>query len=108
MPQIKYGGKVERAYLGVRNGTPPDRSGAVVDAVVAGGPAAQGGLQPGDKIIDDRRTSTIKSSEDVSAAVTARKPGEQAKVAVVRGGDRRTLTVEARNASGDAGDAADR
>ena len=35
-----------------------------------------------------------QSSDDVSAAVTARKPGEKAKITVVRGGDRRTLTVD--------------
>ena len=45
VPQIKDGGKVERAYLGISNGTPQDRSGAVVDNVVPGGPAANGGLQ---------------------------------------------------------------
>ncbi len=57
------------------------------------GPAAQAGLQAGDKIteIDGR---AIKGSEDVSSAVAARKPGEKAKVTVVRGGDRRTLTVD--------------
>ena len=92
VPRIKSGGKVERAYLGVRNMTPQDRSGAVVDSVVPGAPAQQAGLQPGDKIvaIDDRKVS---SSEDVSAAVTQRKPGEQAKVTIERGGSRRTLTV---------------
>jgi len=48
---------------------------------------------PGDKItkIDDK---DVKSSEDVSSAVTARKPGEQAKVVVQRGGQERTLTIE--------------
>src|SRR4051794_5156913 len=93
VPRIKQGGKVERAYMGVRNGTPPDRSGAVVDSVVPNGPAERGGLQPGDKItdIDGKK---ISSSEDVSAAITARKPGEQAKVTVVRGSNRRTLTVD--------------
>lgn len=93
VPLIKNGGKVERAYLGVRNGTPPDRSGAVVDSVVPGGPAQRGGLVPGDKItkIDDKE---VKSSEDVSSAVTARKPGEQAKVVVQRSGQERTLTIE--------------
>src|SRR3954454_1540150 len=92
VPRIKSGGKVERAYLGVRNITPQDRSGAIVDTVVPGAPAQQAALQPGDKIvaIDDKK---ITSSEDVSTAVTARKPGEQAKVTVERGGDRRTLTV---------------
>lgn len=93
VPLIKNGGKVERAYLGVRNGTPPDRSGAIVDSVVPNGPAAQGGLRPGDKItsIDGK---AVKSSEDVSSAVTARKPGEQAKVEIERSGQRRTLTVQ--------------
>ena len=93
VPKIQSGGKVERAYLGVRNGTPPDRSGAIVDSVVPGGPAEQGGLQPGDKITDIDGNK-ISSSEDVSAAVTSRKPGEQAKVTVERGGNRRTLTVD--------------
>ena len=93
VPQIKDGGKVERAYLGISNGTPQDRSGAIVDSVAPGGPAANAGLQPNDKIVDiDGRN--IQSSEDVSAAVDARKPGEQAKVTVMRGGDRRTLTVD--------------
>ena len=93
VPLIKDGGKVERAYLGVRNGTPPDRSGAIVDSVVPNGPAAQGGLRPGDKItqIDDKK---VQSSEDVSSAVTARKPGEAAKVVVERSGQKRTLTVQ--------------
>lgn len=93
VPLIKNGGKVERAYLGVRNGTPPDRSGAIVDSVVPNGPAAQGGLMPGDKIteIDGKK---VQSSEDVSAAVTARKPGEQAKVKVQRGGQERTLDIQ--------------
>jgi S1-C subfamily serine protease len=61
--------------------------------VTPNGPAEKGGLQQGDKIttIDGR---AVQSSEDVSAAVTARKPGEKAKVTVVRGGNRRTLTVD--------------
>src|SRR4051794_15049616 len=93
VPQIMNGGKVVRAYLGVRNGDTQDLSGAVVGGVVAGGPADKAGLQSGDKItsIDGRQ---ITSSDDVSSAVAARKPGEQAKVTVERGGNRRTLTVD--------------
>jgi S1-C subfamily serine protease len=92
VPKIQNGGTIERGYLGIRNGTAPDRSGAVVDSVVPGSPADRGGVRPGDKIvaIDGKK---ISSSEDVSAAVTARKPGEQAKVTVERGGARRNLTV---------------
>ena len=93
VPQIQNGGKVERAYLGVRNGDTQDLSGAIVGGVVQDGPAARAGMQPGDKIkkIDNR---TITSSEDVSAAVTARKPGEQATIVVERSGKQRTLTVD--------------
>jgi S1-C subfamily serine protease len=93
VPQIQNGGKVVRAYLGVRNGDTPDLSGAVVGAVIPGGPAAKAGLQDGDKItdIDGRK---ITKSDDVSSAVAARRPGEKAKVTVERSGDRRTLTVD--------------
>ncbi|HEX6023632.1 MAG TPA: trypsin-like peptidase domain-containing protein [Solirubrobacter sp.] len=92
VPQIMNGGKVQRAYLGVSNATPFDRSGAIIQSVAPGGPADNAGLQPNDKIVEiDRRE--VQSSEDVSAAVEARKPGEQAKVVVIRDGDRRTLTV---------------
>jgi S1-C subfamily serine protease len=93
VPQIENGGKVERAYLGVSNGDSQDLSGAVIGSVVPNGPAQQAGLQRGDKITDiDGRT--IKGSEDVSSAVAARKPGEKAKITVIRGGNRRTLTVD--------------
>jgi S1-C subfamily serine protease len=93
VPLIKNGGKVQRAYLGVRNGTPPARDGAIVDSIVPNGPAARGGLQPGDKIIkiDNKE---INSSEDVSSAVTARRPGESATVVVERNGQERTLNIE--------------
>jgi putative serine protease PepD len=93
VPQIQNGGKVKRAYLGVSNGDTQNLSGAVIGQVIPNGPAEKAGLQQGDKIteIDGR---PVKSSDDVSSAVAARKPGEKAKVTVERGGDRRTLTVD--------------
>jgi S1-C subfamily serine protease len=93
VPQIQSGGKVVRAYLGVSNSDSPDNSGAVVQGIVQNGPAQKGGLRAGDKIteINDK---PILSSDDVSAAVNNLKPGQQAKMTVVRGGDRRTLNVE--------------
>jgi S1-C subfamily serine protease len=92
VPQIAAGRKIVRAYLGVSNGDSPDDSGAVVGTVVPGGPADKAGLQQGDKItaINDK---PILTSDDVSAAVNALKPGEQAKLTVTRGNDKRTLTV---------------
>ena len=93
VPQIQNGGKVKRAYLGVRNGDTRTCSGALGRRRRPGGPAAEG--RPAQRRQDhpDRRPA-VKSSEDVSAAVAARKPGEKAKMTVVRGGDRRTLTVD--------------
>ena len=98
VPQIENGGKVARAYLGVsqrRHAGPLGRARRRRRAPAARPPRP--GCSAGDKItaIDGR---PIQSSEDVSAAVAARKPGEQAKVTVVRGGDRRTLTRGPRHA----------
>src|SRR4051794_25706786 len=93
VPKTRNGGTIQRGSLGIRTGTAPDHWGGVVDSVAPGGPADQGGVQPGDKIvaIDDKK---VTSSEDVSSAVTTRSPGEQAKVTVERSGARRTLTVD--------------
>jgi S1-C subfamily serine protease len=93
VPQIKSGGKIQRAYLGVSNGDAPGGDGAIVGSVVPGGPADKGGLQSGDKItaIDGKG---VLSSDDVSAAVNGLKPGQSTKVTVVRGGSTRTLTVQ--------------
>jgi S1-C subfamily serine protease len=92
VPQIQSGRKIQRAFLGVSNATTDNQSGAQVTGVVPGGPADRAGVQQGDKIvaIDNR---PISSSDDVSAAVAAHRPGQQAKVTVIRGGNRRTLTV---------------
>ena len=90
IPSGKHPGTVAD---GVSNGDTPDLSGAVIGQVVPNGPAQQAGLQRGDKITDIDGHA-VKSSDDVSAAVAARKPGEKAKVTVMRGGNRRTLTVD--------------
>ena len=55
VPQIENGGKVERAYLGIRNGDTSDLSGALVGGVVAGGPAEKAGLQQRRQDHPDRR-----------------------------------------------------
>jgi S1-C subfamily serine protease len=93
VPQIQSGGKVLRAYLGVSNSDSQDNTGAVVQQLVQGGPAEKAGLRPGDKITAIGGKQVL-SSDDVSAAVNNLKPGQQARLTVVRGGNRRTLNVE--------------
>jgi serine protease Do len=60
---------------------------------VPGGPAAEGGVRPADIIvaIDGR---PVPTSEEVGSAIDRHKPGETARVDVVRGGERRTLEVK--------------
>ena len=91
VPQLRESGRVDRPYLGVDTLTVDD--GAIVRAVVAGGPAETAGIVPGDVIIEIDGTP-IETSEDVSAAVGAKAVGEAVRVRVEREGDEQTLEVE--------------
>jgi S1-C subfamily serine protease len=92
IPVLQRGEDIERAYLGIRSGDAPE-GGAAVGGVVAGGPADRGGLRDGDRIVEIDG-DPVRDSDDVSTAVNARQPGDDVRVVVVRGGERRTLTVE--------------
>jgi S1-C subfamily serine protease len=92
LPRLERGQAIERAYLGVSTGDAPG-GGAQVSSVAAGGPAARGGLRRGDVIVRVAERP-VAASDDLSAIVAAREPGERVPVLVERGGDRRTLTVE--------------
>jgi S1-C subfamily serine protease len=99
LPQLKEEGSVERAYLGVSTATVDPTmnlrvdKGAIVTDLVPGGPAEDDGLRPGD-IIVKIGDEAIATSEDVGAAVDARKPRDRVEVEVVRRGDREKLTIE--------------
>jgi S1-C subfamily serine protease len=93
VPQIRNGGTIKRAYLGVSNGDSNDDSGAIVGDVVAGGPAQRAGVQVGDKIVAING-KPVTNSDDVSAAINSLSPNQTAKITVVRGGSRRTLNVQ--------------
>ena len=92
VPQLKSNGRIERAWLGVSTGDAPTRDGALVGDVT-GAPAQDGGIQPGDLIVQfDGRT--ITSASDLGQVVLTRKPGDTVKVVVERNGNRKTLTVK--------------
>jgi S1-C subfamily serine protease len=115
LPELREGGEIERAYLGIRMTSVtedvardlnlPVEEGALIQSVIDGGPADDAGLQAGrtelanglvaggDVIveIDGKKVST---SDDVSAAVDGRKPGDEVEVVFYRGDERETADVE--------------
>ena len=115
LPKLKEDGAVERAYLGVEMAAVdeeiaddlnlPVKRGALVTSVVRGGPADDAGLRAGgtttgagivaggDLIVKvDGRT--VKSPDDVAAAIGDDRPGETVKVEYYRGDDKKTAEVE--------------
>jgi serine protease DegQ len=100
--QLLASGHVRHAYLGIvpRPLTSELADGLEVGAdagvlvfdVQPGTPAARGGLERGDVVVrfDGR---TIRSVEDLFAALRRKQPGDEVRVVVVRDGDRLTRTV---------------
>ncbi|MGH8999712.1 MAG: S1C family serine protease [Acidimicrobiia bacterium] len=97
-------GKVRsRAFLGVNmyRNTPQlaeqfdlgTEEGAVVAEVVPGSGAENGGLRPGDVIVEVEG-EPVEEPRQVSSTVGDRKPGEQIEIVVLREGERETLEVE--------------
>jgi serine protease Do len=81
------------AYFGV-----PDQTGVVVSSVTPHSPAADAGIQPGDVLIDFAGTPIeAEKEEDLGnfQRVVARvAPGESAQIALLRGKERKTVTVK--------------
>jgi serine protease DegQ len=100
--QLLENGVVEHAYLGIMPATlrpgmapGPDLGvdeGAAVLEVVAGGPAADAGIQAGDVIVRFNDTP-ITSAEDLFAALRGSNPGDEVTVALVREGSEQEVTV---------------
>jgi S1-C subfamily serine protease len=91
LPALEKGEDPERAFLGVSSGPAPE-GGAAVGGVVADGPAAKAGVREGDTIVQIN-DQPVRDPDDVSAVVNSRRPGDEVRVVVERGGERRTLTV---------------
>ncbi len=73
--------------------------GATISSVVAGGPAAKGGLQRGDVVtkVDDRR---VTDADSLIVAIRSHDPGETVTLTITRGGATRTLQVTLVSAGG--------
>jgi serine protease DegQ len=102
LEQLMRTGRVSRGWLGVQvQDLTPDRArqlglsvqaGALIAGVLGGGPAARAGIRPGDLV----RAINGKPVADAAALlveITALAPGQKAELAVVHGGQERTVTV---------------
>jgi S1-C subfamily serine protease len=111
LPDLKAGETIERAYLGVRMGDVtgqlvdeldlPVNYGALIVEATDGGPADDAGLREADPdtgrggdvilAIDGKQ---MNDSDDVAAAVAAKRPGDTIEIEYLRDGERETKTVE--------------
>jgi putative serine protease PepD len=93
--QIIKNGKVvntHRAFLGVQVGDVQSPPGVVVLAVVAGGPAAQGGVQVGD-LITAINGKPVTDSATLSQQLSNLAPGSDATLTVNRNGQSTSIKV---------------
>ena len=115
VPQLKEKGKVERAYLGVTTAPVtkqiaddlnlPVDEGALVQDVVADGPADKAGLRAGrtqtadgfvagGDIIVKVDGEDVSEPEDVAAAIEDNKPGDEVEIEYYRDDDREKTKVK--------------
>ncbi len=94
MEQLIQGGSVKRGWIGVepRNLTAeladslalPVKSGVLITGVLQDGPAARGGVQPGDVLVKVG-DKPVQATGDLFAAVAALQPGSTVPLTVQRG-----------------------
>jgi len=84
-------GKAEHAYLGVSVETA--NASVRITEVRTGTPAADAGLQSGDRIVsvDGKR---IVSGDGLTSAISAKKPGDTVSITYSRGGQSHTVKIE--------------
>ncbi len=101
--QLVADGHVTRGYLGVETqpltagiasglGLPTDVHGALVASVQPDSPAAKAGLKAGD-VIESVDTSNVVNPNELARTVANLKPGEGAKLAVLRDGGKTSVDV---------------
>jgi Do/DeqQ family serine protease len=102
LSQLREKGKVTRGWLGVTIGAMSEdlaatyglseAAGAVVNSVTAGSPADKAGLQPEDVVLraDDH---VIRDNSDLSRYISSRAPGTTVKLELLRGKDRKSVSV---------------
>lgn len=102
MEDLVKNGKVTRAYLGAtiapvttelaKQFDVPDTSGALVEDVTPGSPAAKAGLKPGD-VIRKFSGQSVNDSSELLTMVASSTPGSAAALEILRQGKPMTLNV---------------
>jgi putative serine protease PepD len=93
IPQLVKDGHIDRAYLGLASGERPATPGALVGTVNPGTPAADAGIKSGD-LITGFDGKAVRNPSELSLAVLTKKPGDEVKVELKRGGKTTTVTVK--------------
>jgi serine protease Do len=102
--QLIESGQVRRGYLGIAPsdltddlkeamGLDADVEGVLINQVIAGTPAANGGFENGD-IVTQINGRAVDSARELTRRVGAVAPGEEVRFTVLRDGRERTLRVE--------------
>jgi len=92
--QLISSGKAEHAYLGVQLAA--NSNTALVGGVQSGTPAAKAGLKKGDVVVSIDGTQT-PTSDELAAAISAHKPGEQVTITYRRGGSLHSVQLTLAN-----------
>lgn len=103
LDQLKTRGKVVRGFLGI-DITPisedymkgfnlPSMNGALVQSVEPGSPAEKAGIEHGD-VVTRVDSEAVNTPQDLIDYVSARAPGTDVRVTVIRGGHNKVLTVK--------------
>jgi serine protease Do len=100
--QLEASGHVTRGYLGLASQPVTEQmakalhlsgdSGALVASVVPDGPAAKAGVQPGD-VIQSVNGEAVATPRDLAVDVAAVKPGDTAKLDILRNGETQNVSV---------------
>jgi putative serine protease PepD len=90
--QLEATGHVEHAWLGVQLAPSEDGAGVRIAGLAAGSPAARAGLRPGDTVtaLDGH---AVADASELASAIGARRPGDDVRLTVERGGARETVAV---------------
>lgn len=86
------GGKVQHAYVGIKVGDTASGDGAQVTSVLSGTPAAKSGLKAGD-VITSIDGVAVSSADELTANLSARKPGDTVTLSVTRNSKTVKLSV---------------